>query len=1473
MPVAPDQADPRQTASPRRFRRFRLLAWLLGVILALPILALAFAFAVLHSDAGRAWLVGFVESSVSTPGEMELSIGRLDGSLLGSAEVSDLRLADAEGDFFTLDRLALSWTPWALIQRHLVVESIEVGEISLLRAPEATAEESEPSPPALAAPSLPVDIAVDRVRIRRLRLGAALLGSEVSLALVGGLSLDRAGLARALLDIDAEAPQSGRITARLDLDLPAQQLSAEIEAQSDSDGPLTALLGLTAATPLTLRLHGQGPLQGWHGELAAGAGPDLELATDFIIAGLDPLVMTIRGDARLSLLLPEDLRPLVGETLSFDLPLEMATDGSLALRAAQLEAALGRLDLDATADPAGDRLSLVAEANLDNGAVLGGLIAPARLAAARLSLRAEGSLLQPDIDLEAEIEGIGLDDLAMDRLAAEVNLRPDRAFDASGLVIAFESRGRADGLAVAPAELAQVLGESGEWQTRGSLSPDDGRLALDELILRASPAALSLNGELDLVALAGSFRFEARHDALANLAALTGLDLAGRLAVAGTVERPEAPARTEVELTARTTDLSLGLAEVDALAGESPSLTTRLSLGDDGALDIAALELDGAAVTLTFAGAVAPNLAADYRLSLDDLDRLAPSLGLALAGSLEAQGRLAGPLEDPDVTAELTSAEITLDEMVFTDLSAEITASSPVSAPKASLSLSAQSSVGALSAGLALAAEGPDRWAVSDIDLRRDGDRVTGALVIEPTAPRLTGQIDILASDLAGWSQLAGLDLAGSVDGSIAFPEAEGPQAANVTLKAAGVAVDLDGDRLELAGAELRASLADLWQEPRAEASLSLSEASLAPLALAGATAKFNGGLTGGGIALELDGKLEDQAIALSAEGSFAQAGQDLQIALAELEASYGELPLRLRQAARLGLSPTQSQIEDLDLEIGSGRLHGQARLSETTVDAALVIEQLDLEDLALAGPAPPFEGRIDGRLELSGSSAGPDGQLTLRLSELRSDDEAMDELPALSASLDGNLGNGRAALTGELAGLGTTPLTVEAEFPLALSLTPFDVSVDETAPLSLVSNWTGEASQLMAVLPVDVFTLTGQLSLNTQLGGTVNDPVFTGDVKLEEGVYENFTSGTLLRPLRMAITGANDHLRFELEGRDGNKGRLSAEGDLALGDVDATSFEVVARLDKATLVRRDDVTASLSGEIKLAGSPEKAELAGQIQSELIEVRLVDDLPPSVVELEVEDLADADEEQPPAEAAQGGPEIGLDLAIDLPRRVFVRGRGLESEWTGRFQVTGSAEKPEIVGHMEPLRGSFTFAGKRFDLEDSRISFAGGTNLDPDLDISAVHTGKEIKAIILITGPASAPEFELTSEPELPDDEILAQVLFGRSSGQLSAGEAVQLASALASLTGTSGPGILDFARAQLGVDVLEFTPGEDEDETGRLRAGRYLDDRTYIQLEQGMEAGSTGATVEYEVTPSITLESDVGNDQTGRVGARWRWDY
>ena len=123
---------------------------------------------------------------------------------------------------------------------------------------------------------------------------------------------------------------------------------------------------------------------------------------------------------------------------------------------------------------------------------------------------------------------------------------------------------------------------------------------------------------------------------------------------------------------------------------------------------------------------------------------------------------------------------------------------------------------------------------------------------------------------------------------------------------------------------------------------------------------------------------------------------------------------------------------------------------------------------------------------------------------------------------------------------------------------------------------------------------------------------------------------------------------------------------------------------------------------------------------------------------------------------------------------------------------------------------------------------------------------------------------------------MALILFGKQPTDLTALESLQIANAVAKLTGTSplgggGPGMQDKLRSSLGLDALSLGVGDDGNAS--VGVGKYVTDDIYVSARQSVGDVGTEVIVTYEVTDDITVESALKPDGAQGVTANYKKDY
>ena len=234
----------------------------------------------------------------------------------------------------------------------------------------------------------------------------------------------------------------------------------------------------------------------------------------------------------------------------------------------------------------------------------------------------------------------------------------------------------------------------------------------------------------------------------------------------------------------------------------------------------------------------------------------------------------------------------------------------------------------------------------------------------------------------------------------------------------------------------------------------------------------------------------------------------------------------------------------------------------------------------------------------------------------------------------------------------------------------------------------------------------------------------------------------------------------------------------------------------------------------------------------------------------------------------------LAIKARVPNRLAVSGLGIDSEWRGDFDIGGSIISPTVRGQADLVRGGYEFAGRRFDLARGQIRFQGESPPDPILDIVATGDTQGLTASIRVTGTGLKPDIAFSSNPALPQDELLSRMLFGTSITNLSAPEAVQLAAAVASLQG-GGNGLnpINALRTAIGLDRLRILAADTT--TGQktaIAAGKYITRRTYVEIITDGQ-GYSATRAEFQVTRWLSLLSTISTIGRQSATVRVSKDY
>ena len=216
------------------------------------------------------------------------------------------------------------------------------------------------------------------------------------------------------------------------------------------------------------------------------------------------------------------------------------------------------------------------------------------------------------------------------------------------------------------------------------------------------------------------------------------------------------------------------------------------------------------------------------------------------------------------------------------------------------------------------------------------------------------------------------------------------------------------------------------------------------------------------------------------------------------------------------------------------------------------------------------------------------------------------------------------------------------------------------------------------------------------------------------------------------------------------------------------------------------------------------------------------------------------------EAAPRSPVVrGLrtELSVRLPRNAWVVGPETAVEIQGTLLVNKNADEPFVLGgSAQTVRGHVTYRGRKFDLERGRITFSGAERNRPILDVVARHEVSDYTITLHVEGDSRRPQLTFSSFPELPEEDILSLLAFGKTIDRLSGSEKTALSSQGAAIAGNIISGILEKRLGDtFGLDTLEVEVG-DELGTGKCQGGpvRYAGPLSFVRAPAGRKERQHG---------------------------------
>ncbi len=573
--------------------------------------------------------------------------------------------------------------------------------------------------------------------------------------------------------------------------------------------------------------------------------------------------------------------------------------------------------------------------------------------------------------------------------------------------------------------------------------------------------------------------------------------------------------------------------------------------------------------------------------------------------------------------------------------------------------------------------------------------------------------------------------------------------------------------------------------------------------------------------------------------------------------AEGGPAVVRLRQG--------QVDLQGLTFVRGEQRISVEGRV-DSALDLRMSVERVAVADFnTLLLGTRTLTGEINGTVTVTGDRNAPAvaADITVRngsvqqvtYDSLAAKVQMADEVATVDVTLMQAPGI-------SLTARGTVPVSLAGTGDAAMNLRVRSESI----PLGLAQAFTDEIEKVTGVSAIDLLVT-----------GTPKAPEVVGTLSVTGGGFLIGATGVTYSNLNAMLEFEGPALvvkQFELTDPDGHA--LSASGVLGVTGARAErGVDVIVRTTKFSVIRNEFGNADVDALLKLTGTLGAPHLEGTValdtgRLEVAQILAKTTRNPYSTTPQAPLGGDA-----PAQAAPPSvfDQLSLKVHLTLPDNLQLRGRqlrvGANSFGIGDMNILAGGDfdivKPaqgrlEVTGTAEVVRGTYTFQGRRFDVEaGSTVRFPGGPPTDPLVNVTASRDVAGITAKVRLQGPARSPQVTLSSQPPLEEGDVLSLIVFNQPMNALTTTEQINLGERAASIAaGAITTPLADSIAQALNLDLFEIQVPTSEDGTGAVAFGTRFGSRVFVGVKRqfGREEASV-VSLEYRVTEFLRVVTSV----------------
>ncbi len=398
---------------------------------------------------------------------------------------------------------------------------------------------------------------------------------------------------------------------------------------------------------------------------------------------------------------------------------------------------------------------------------------------------------------------------------------------------------------------------------------------------------------------------------------------------------------------------------------------------------------------------------------------------------------------------------------------------------------------------------------------------------------------------------------------------------------------------------------------------------------------------------------------------------------------------------------------------------------------------------------------------------------------------------------------------------------------------------------------------------------LKGYIDGNIFIDGTIEKPEPHGRFELQEAAMKIPKYGIDYRKIDLAIDFLSDRVNLDTLNITTSDGKMTGSGQMNFGSAfykgDISNTNILITFDRFNPVDHRQFNMEVSGDATLTGKKGEVVIGGDLNIPESEIYLpfvmnmlgkfsTTEMPKPILIRELQkrvEFQDSTANYPLLKRPLVSDTVTSKyfenftgkINIKIPKNSWIKNEDFRIELSGDLELLKNKEFFEIFGTVDVIRGQYDLFGKTFIIDEGTVSFQGGEEIKPEMNIKASYAFRNVQRIqqklsVRITGTVSEPKVSFTlDDNSINEGDALSFILFGKGLNELSMSQQENMSAGIGpGLAQTSVSSILTsqitkFLGKSLNVDYIEIK-SDGSFENATVTVGKYITNNLFVNYEQ-----------------------------------------